>query len=138
MIRRIVLENYMSHSRTVIEPAAGLTALVGPNNCGKSAVVSALLSLCGDTPGDFMVRHGESLCSVTVETDDGHTIIWRRKGGAVSYIIDGTVVDRVGRGNLPDHLHEHLRLAKVAPSGGGEPFDVHFGLQKSPIFLIDS
>jgi exonuclease SbcC len=138
LIRRIILENYMSHARTVIEPAAGLTVLVGPNNCGKSAVVSALQTLCGDNAGDYMVRHGQRTCQVTVETDDGHTITWRRKGAAVSYVIDGREVHRSGRGNLPDDLHEHLRLPKVESSGTGEKFDVHFALQKSPIFLIDN
>jgi len=42
MIRRIILENYMAHVRTVIEPADGLTVLAGPNNCGKTAVVETL------------------------------------------------------------------------------------------------
>ncbi len=138
MIRRIVLENYMSHSRTAIEPAAGLTVLAGPNNCGKSAVVSALQTLCGDNRGDFMVRHGAKQCSVTVETDDGHVIVWRRKGGSISYVMDGTEVHRSGPTNLPDNLHEHLRLAKVEPADGKDAFDLHFGVQKSPIFLIDS
>jgi exonuclease SbcC len=138
MINRIILENYMSHARTVIEPAQGLTVLVGPNNCGKSAVVSALQTLCGDNAGDFMVRHGERVCQVTVETDDGHTITWRRKGAAVMYVIDGREIHRSGRGNLPDDLHEHLRLPKVEASGSEERFDVHFALQKSPIFLIDN
>src|SRR5688572_8764178 len=137
MITRITLENYMSHARTVIEPAAGLTVLVGPNNCGKSAVVSALQTLCGDVAGGFMVRHGERTCRVTVETDDGHMIAWRRKGDSVSYEIDGREIHRSGRGNLPDGLHEHLRLPKVEASGTGARFDVHFALQKSPIFLID-
>ncbi len=31
MIRRIIFENFRSHPRTVIEPAPGLTVLVGPN-----------------------------------------------------------------------------------------------------------
>jgi predicted ATP-dependent endonuclease of OLD family len=42
MIKRIELTNFMSHEHTVLEPAAGLTLLIGPNNCGKSAVVAAL------------------------------------------------------------------------------------------------
>lgn len=138
MIRRIILENYMSHAHTELELADGLTVLVGPNNCGKSAVVSALQTLCGDNAGDFMVRHGQRTCSVIVETDDGHSIVWRRRGAAVSYVIDGREIARSGRGNLPDDLHEHLRLPKVQPAQGGEPFDVHFGGQKEPIFLIDS
>lgn len=61
----------MSHAKTVIEPAEGLTVLVGPNNCGKSAVVSALDTLCNNPTGDYMVRHGEKEVRVTVETDDG-------------------------------------------------------------------
>ena len=136
MITRITLENYMSHANTVIEPAPGLTVIVGPNNCGKSAIVSALQTLCGDHDGDFMVRHGEKLCQVTVETDDGHSIAWRRKK-SVSFVLDGVEVHRAGRGNLPDNLHTLLRLPKVQHPNGREEFDVHFGHQKSPIFLID-
>jgi exonuclease SbcC len=137
MITKITLDNYMSHAHTVIEPAPGLTVIVGPNNCGKSAIVSALQTLCGDNIGDFMVRHGESHCAVTVETDDGHTICWQRKGKTVSYILDGKDVHRTGRGNLPDDLQALLRLGKVAHPSKDEEFDVHFGAQKSPIFLID-
>jgi exonuclease SbcC len=137
MITRIILDNYMSHARTVIEPAPGLTVILGPNNCGKSAIVSALQTLCGDNDGDFMVRHGEKTCQVTVETDDGHTIAWRRKSKSVSYVLDGVEVHRVGRGNLPDNLNALLRLPKVNHPNGEKQFDVHFGDQKSPIFLID-
>lgn len=134
MIRRIVLENFMSHSRTEIEPARGLTVLIGPNNCGKSAVVSALQTLCSNITGDFMVRHGEKECRVTIETDDGHSVTWRRNRGAVSYLIDGR---EVPRGVTPDDLHEALRLPKVVSEDGKDQFDIHFGSQKSPIFLLD-
>jgi hypothetical protein len=37
MITRIELTNFMSHVHTVIEPAAGLTVLLGPNNCGSES-----------------------------------------------------------------------------------------------------
>lgn len=143
MIRKIILENYMSHARTVIEPAVnesggGLTVLVGPNNCGKSAVVSALQTLAYNASGDYMVRHGEKETKVTVETDDGHVLVWRRSRDSVSYQIDGRQVHRVGRG-VPDDLHDLLRLPEVkSAEEGGEEFDVHFGKQKEPIFLLDS
>src|SRR5208283_6021546 len=109
MIRRITLHNYMSHADTVIEPAGGLTVLVGPNNCGKSAVVSALATLCNNTSGGYMVRHNEKEARVTVETDDGHTFVWKRRGNNVSYMIDGREVSRL-KGDVPDDLHKHLRL----------------------------
>jgi exonuclease SbcC len=139
MITRIILENYMSHARTVIEPADGLTVLIGPNNCGKSAVVSALQTLCYNTSGDFMVRHGANQCSVTVELEDAgqaHTVTWRRKKGTVSYVIDGREIHRLLR-DVPQDLHEILRMARVRTPQDATGFDIHFGEQKSPIFLLD-
>jgi exonuclease SbcC len=135
MIRRITLQNYMSHAHTVIEPAEGLTVLVGPNNCGKSAVVSALETLCNNASGDYMVRHDEKEASVTVETDDGHTFLWRRDK-SVSYVIDGREISRLKRG-VPEDLHKLLRLPKVDGGETDAPFDIHFGTQKSPIFLLN-
>src|SRR6185436_12523227 len=97
MIRRITLHNFMAHKATVIEPAAGLTVLVGPNNCGKSAVVAALRILCHIENSTYVLRHGERECSVTVVTDDGHTIVWRRKNSP-AYTIDGEPFDRLKSG----------------------------------------
>ena len=134
MIHRIVLQNYMSHRHTVIDLAEGLTVLVGPNNCGKSAVVSALQTLCQNATGDYMLRHGERECSVRVETDDGHSVEWRRKRDGVSYALDGREVNRLN-GSPPDDLHDLLRLPLV--ESGNRFFDVHFGEQKRPIFLLD-
>lgn len=133
MIRRIRLVNFMSHTDTVIEPADGLTILVGQNNCGKSAIVSALQILSGNATGDFMVRHGERECVISVETDEGHTVEWRRKGGTVSYRINGRDIHRL-QGGVPDELHGLLRLSEVQADGG--PFDIHFAEQKDPIFLL--
>ncbi len=136
MIRRIELVNFMSHAKTVIEPAAGLTVLVGPNNCGKSAVVAALQILCRNDNSTFVLRHNERACSVTVETDDGHTITWGRTKTSPRYEIDGIPFDRLDRSAVPDALHAALRLPLVVAENNLE-FDVHFGEQKSPIFLLD-
>lgn len=132
MIRRITLLNYMSHVRTVIEPAAGLTVLVGPNNSGKSAVVSALETLCYGSRGSYMVRHDAKEAQVTIETDDGHVVSWKRQKNSVIYNIDGREVSR----GAPDDLHKILCLPQV-DAGDNEPFDIHFASQKSPIFLLN-
>lgn len=134
MIKRIEITNFMSHEHTVIEPAAGLTVLVGPNNCGKSAIVAALQILCHNENSTYVLRHGERECSVKVETDDGHVVEWRRKI-APSYIIDGQTFDRLRGSGLPEELHKVLRLPRV-DAGSDADFDVHFGAQKSPIFLL--
>ena len=135
MIRRIELTNFMSHSHTVIEPADGLTVLVGPNNCGKSAVVTALQILCHNGNSHYVLRHHERECSVTVTTNDNHTIQWARTKTSPRYIIDGQLFDRLDRNSTPECLQQVLRLPKVKTDN--EEFDVHFGEQKSPIFLLD-
>ena len=134
MIRRIVLKNFMSHSHTVIDLADGLNVLIGENNSGKSAIVAALQAVCRNASGGYMVRHGKSECSVEIETVEGHKLTWRRHNAKVSYQINGEDVERL-RGGIPDKLHELLRLPLVETSR--DSFDVHFGEQKQPIFLLN-
>jgi hypothetical protein len=135
MLQRIELKNFMSHRHTLIEPAAGLTVLVGPNNCGKSALVAALQILCSNESSTYVMRHGERECSVEVETSDGHIVRWSRKTSP-SYCINGQLYDRLRNAGLPEELHRVLRLPPV-DAGEGSSFDIHFGCQKSPIFLLD-
>ncbi len=125
----------MSHRRSVIEPAAGLTLLTGPNNCGKSAIVLALQALCYNERGigKHLVRHGEKNARVMVETDDGHRIEWVSENGAVRYVVDGV---RTDRSVTPDDLDSKLRLPEVA-GDDGKTFDIHFAEQKDPIFLLN-
>ena len=135
VIKRIELVNFMSHERTVIEPAAGLTVLVGPNNCGKSAFVSALQILCHNAKSSYVMRHGQKQCEIIVETDDGHIVNWsKKKSGGAKYVIDGQEYDRLRQG-IPPQLHEILGLSKV--DCDPNPYDIHFGEQKSPVFLLN-
>ena len=138
MITRIELTNFMSHVHTVIEPAPGLTVLIGPNNCGKSAVVAALQIVCQNANSTYVRRHETGECVVQVHTDDGHVVRWsRKKSSSPKYLIDGQPFDRLGQGGVPDELHAALRLPRV-DGGDDSDFDVHFGAQKSPIFLLGS
>lgn len=136
MIRKITLHNFMSHQHTEIELANGLTVLVGENNCGKSAIVEALYILCHNVGGGYMVRHGENECKVIVETEEGHVIEWKREKNSVSYTINGKPIHRL-KGGVPDDLHKLLRISKVSTKDGNENFDIHFGEQKKPVFLLD-
>ena len=134
MIKRIELVNFMSHEHTVIEPSDGLTVLIGPNNCGKSAVVSALQVLCSNPTSTYVLRHGAKECKIIVETDSGDRIIWsRKKSGSPKYEINGKPFDRLNR-KVPEELHKILRLPAV--QADKETYDVHFGEQRSPIFLL--
>ena len=125
----------MSHGHTVIEPARGLTVLIGPNNCGKSAVVAALQILCHNENSTYVLRHEAKKCRVTVTTDDGTEVVWRRgKNGGPAYEINGTTYDRLKTAGQPAELVSALKLPKV--SCDRHEIDIHFGEQKSPVFLV--
>jgi exonuclease SbcC len=134
MIKRIELINFMSHEHTVIEPSSGLTVLIGPNNCGKSAIVTALQIISSNANSTYVLRHGAKECQIIVETDAGDVIQWsRKKSGSPKYVINGELFDRL-KGKVPDQLHTLLRMPKVQVDK--ESFDVHFGEQTSPLFLL--
>jgi len=138
VIKKLILHNFMSHSHSEIELSGGLTVLNGPNNCGKSAIVAAFDVLCNNLSGDFMVRHGAKECYVTVELDDENVVTWRRKGRVTNYEINGREVHRLGRGGVPDDLHQILRMPQIQhPGRQSDPFEIHLAHQKAPIFLLD-
>jgi len=128
----------MSHGRTEIDLADGLTVLTGPNNCGKSAVVAALQIIATNGKSNHVMRHGEKKCRITVEADDGHVICWERKKTVVKYTLDGEDIHRVGA-SVPDSVQDVLRLNPVEAKVGKteHEYDIHFGEQKSPVFLLD-
>lgn len=136
VIKRIELINFMSHKHTVFEPSDGLTVLVGPNNCGKSAVVTALQILAHNDSSTYVLRHGEKECRIIVETDDGHRIEWSRgKNKSPVYLLNGKPYDRL-KGNVPEAVKLALRMPKVAQADSKQKFDIHFGTQKDPVFLV--
>lgn len=137
VIKRIELINFMSHRHTVIEPAAGLTVLVGPNNCGKSAIVTALQILCHNDNSTYVLRHGAKECRIIVETSEGHRIEWiRKKSGSPSYILNGKEFDRLRNDSgVWDELKKTLRMPRLEFDNNNK-FDVHIGEQRNPIFLL--
>jgi predicted ATPase len=134
MIRKIQLSNFMAHANTQIELADGLNVIVGPNNIGKSTIATAIKIVSRNSQSNFVMQHDQKECSINVETSEGHRIQWNRKKSP-SYVINGQIKDRLGRGGTPPELDETLRLSAVEFED--KDFEPHFGDQKSPIFLIN-
>lgn len=139
MLKKITLKNFMSHRLTELDLVEGVNVLIGPNNCGKSAIVSAL-QLVAELPpkeGGYMVRHGEKEAQVVIKTQEEDTITWGRRG-KVNYLeINGKPHCRLGNDqqHYLDVLHKVLRLPQI--KNKDESFDLHFAKQKEPIFLLN-
>ena len=141
MLKKIKLKNFMSHKSSEFELVKGVNVITGPNNCGKSAVISAL-QLLSDLPvkeGDYMVRHGTSDSEVTVVTDEDDELTWQKKGTGTTLIINGEKNIRLqnDREHYLAKLHQYLKLPRVSGPDKKQDFDIHFATQKDPIFLIN-
>lgn len=138
-IRSIRLINFRRHVDTTIPLSKGITALIGDNNLGKSAIVSALRAVAYGESDDTMIRHGQDFCEVYLEIDAGNVIKFRRvKKGSPKTTWelsdkDGNLIHdgSASRGSAPDWLLKELGIAKC------DDLDIQIGSQKSPVFLLD-
>ncbi len=144
MIRKIILENFMAHEHTEVELGPGLTALTGPNNTGKSAVVEGLRCVVTNPSPYNYIRHGAKEARVTVELDDGVRVVWIRKKASPGYEIHRPGQDepqafwKLGRGKVPDEVRDLLRLDPVELDRfKNDAVDVHIGNQREPVFLLN-
>lgn len=105
MAVQVHVENFQSLRDTGLE-IRGFTAVTGPNNSGKTALMRAIRGVFQNTPGTTFVRHGADEMSVTLKFDDGRSIIWKKGTTSRSkptYIIDGGNPIHPGRA-VPDEV----------------------------------
>ena len=80
-MKRLIIENFQSHKKTVVEfaPVGELTVIVGPSDTGKTVIIRALRWLLYNQPqGMEFVRTGASFARVTLEYESGHKVIRER------------------------------------------------------------
>lgn len=139
-ITKIHLQNFQSHANSVINlsPPGEITAIAGPSDVGKSAIIRALSWLfCNDWEPSFL-RHGAKYCAVEAHYSDGHILqIRRAKSGGTTYTItfpDGTKqhYEGFGRGVPP----EIQALTSIFPAEFGDvSFILNIAKQSAGPFL---
>lgn len=134
MIRKIRIKNFQSLASVSLD-LAGFTALEGPSNVGKSAVVRALKAVVNNARGTDMVRHGTTEATVTVDLDDGSTIAWV-KGKRSKYVVNDETYDKIGL-DVPDIVHDKLKMGVQAVGSTDVDFNIHSQLT-GPFFVGQS
>lgn len=129
---KVKIKNFQS-AEDVSFDINGFTVLVGKSNIGKSAIVRAIQGALVNTPADAYITVGQKHTEVELETDDAH-ILWRKGGGHNDYIINGTPLDNVGRGSVPELEALGFGEIKIA----GESISVQVADQWHPLFLLDA
>ena len=94
IIKRLTLNNFLSHRDTVIEFPWGVTVFVGPNGAGKTSIIDGIFVALfnqrprGESWGDIIHR-GSSSTRVELEFEEGgipYRVVWeRRKTGTPIY-----------------------------------------------------
>ncbi len=88
----------------------GFTTITGTNNSGKTAVMRAIKGVFTNPPASPLLRHGCAYFSVSLEFEDGTTVVWEKgwekpdqKGKTINrYRVNGVLIESVGSGVPPE------------------------------------
>lgn len=140
--RAIRLTNFQRHKSSELRLSPGVTALIGPNDRGKSSLVRAMAAALYGDGYDSLIRHGEASCAVEIEIEDGQRLTYtrhRRRNPVNMWTLtgpDGAVVEEndvryeTGGRSAPDWVANKIGVAPV------DELRIHVSNQKSPIFLL--
>jgi exonuclease SbcC len=123
-LRKLILDNFKSHTHSSISFEAGTNAICGKNKAGKTTIVQAvglaLFDFCPGRRGDF-IRDGANSATIQVELvsalDERVYEISRRIGNSAHWLVrDPKLGDIVVNGNsdVTDWLRDHLGVGREA------------------------
>jgi chromosome segregation ATPase len=108
MLKKLIVRNYQCHKKRVLRFDPHVTAIIGPNDSGKSAILRALRWLCLNRPqGKSIIREGATNVWVTLFVD-GHRID-RKSGKQNLYKLDGKSFFAF-RSDVPDPIIKILNV----------------------------
>lgn len=130
LVRRLTLSQFRSYERAELDPAPGLTVIIGRNGQGKTNLVEAIaylstLSSFRGVPGQVLIRDGAEAASLAIKIDaegrsiDIETMIARR--GPNKTVVNGQRLTRsrdlLGSLRVTVFTPDDLELIKGGPSG---------------------
>ncbi len=144
-IKKLIIENFQSHVKTIIEPASAgqLTVIVGPSDSGKTVIFRSKRWVSNNEPdGTGFIRAGANFSRVTEELESGHAVIRHRTAGGINrYIVvspDGErqTFEGFGRAAVPLEVQEIIGVRPVTI--GDTKFNLNLAEQLDSPFLGSS
>lgn len=134
---RVSVTDFQSLKKTEIE-VKGLTAITGPNNSGKTALMRAIKAVFQNNSNASFVRKHAQGCSILISFEDGQSIEWKRelhgKKFRTCYSINGGASIYPGR-EIPDEV---TSFGIKSLSLAGQTIWPNFAPQfEGQIFLLD-
>ena len=121
---KLTLKNFQSHKHSEIQISEGITALLGDNDVGKTAVVRALRWLFWNRPsGDAFRSHWGGPTEVRLDTDRGWIARYRDAKSNL-YLVNGTELRAIGL-QVPQEVSDFFRVDEI-----------NFQFQSDPPFLL--
>lgn len=112
MLEAIELTNFQAHADLKVEFGTGVTAIVGPTDSGKSAIIRALRWAClNQGKADAFIRHGTKEVTVRLRAD-GQVITRSRGPGGNQYCL-GDEDYRAFGVTVPLPVERLLNLAEI-------------------------
>lgn len=146
MIKRIHIQGFQSHTDSIIEFDSNVTAIIGLNNHGKSAVLKALRKAVRNLPEGksfiTLTPEEKNVSSITVETDVGS--ITQRVGRKASSTDNMYIVEtdqgkleftKFGKTGIPEEVVNTFNISPPQKFGNIE-FDLNFQVQRDNLFLV--
>jgi DNA repair exonuclease SbcCD ATPase subunit len=140
-IRRVEITNFQLHGHLVLDFGAGLNAIIGESDKGKTAVLRAIRWVLFNRPdGQAYRKHGTRETAVTLTLDNGLRVTRTRSKTVNRYALERpgeapVVFDNFGKDVPP----EVLQATGVRPAEfrrEGFSVELSFGGQFAPPFLL--
>lgn len=131
MLTSVKIRHFQSLNEVDME-LAPFTVVVGPSSSGKSAFVRSLRLVAANSRGTSYITQGFTDASVSVDTDDGHSVTIRRSAkpsGKNQYEVDGETYSKLG-GAVPEAVSDALGIPA--------PPDLHIAGQFDSPYLLGS
>lgn len=140
--RAVRLTNFQQHASSELRLSPGVTALIGPNDRGKSSIVRALAAALYGDGRESLIRHGETSCTVEIDIESGRRLTYtrhRRRNPLNMWTLieaDGSTVEEdgiryeTGGRSVPDWIGGKIGVVPV------DDLRIHVSNQKTPVFLL--